>query len=227
MKRQKQTYPDARFWDRMADRYSKKSVPDQQVYAEKLAKTDRLLKPSDHVLEIGCGTGSTAIHHASQVTQIVAIDYSERMIEIARRKAREADINNAKFLVSTISDLPTSGEEYDVVLAHSVLHLVPDPLATLNTISQLLKPGGLFITTVPCIGEFFPLFRYINAIGKRLRLMPYVAVFKEAQFQRWLRDAKFTVEERWLPAPKSGLFLIARVGPSVTATDEQLSFVAR
>ena len=69
-------YSGARFWDRMADKYSKKPVPDQQVYAKKLAQTDRLLNLSDHVLEIGCGTGSTAIHHASKVERIVAIDYS-------------------------------------------------------------------------------------------------------------------------------------------------------
>ena len=41
--------PEARFWDRMAERYARKPVPDQQVYETKLAKTDSRLQPGDRV----------------------------------------------------------------------------------------------------------------------------------------------------------------------------------
>ena len=45
--------PDARFWDRIARRYARKPVPDQQVYETKLGITDSYLEPHHEVLEIG------------------------------------------------------------------------------------------------------------------------------------------------------------------------------
>ena len=53
--------PTDRFWDRIADRYAAKPVPDQAVYERKLQITRTLLHPQAEVLELGCGTGSTAL----------------------------------------------------------------------------------------------------------------------------------------------------------------------
>ncbi len=79
--------PSPKFWDRIADKYSKKPVPDEAVYQKKLRITRDYLRPDSEVLEFGCGTGSTAIAHAPFVSRILANDISSRMIEIAERKA--------------------------------------------------------------------------------------------------------------------------------------------
>jgi len=79
--------PSAKFWDRIADRYSRKPVADEAAYQKKLQVTREYLRPDMEVLEFGCGTGSTAIVHAPCVKQIRAIDVSAKMIEIARHKA--------------------------------------------------------------------------------------------------------------------------------------------
>ena len=52
-----------KFWDKTADKYSKKAVPDEEKYQQKLAETQEFLSEDMHVLEFGCGTGTTAIHH--------------------------------------------------------------------------------------------------------------------------------------------------------------------
>ena len=77
----------AKFWEKIADQYSKESIADEAAYQKKLQVTQEYLKPHMEVLEFGCGTGSTAIIHAPYVKHIRAIDFSSNMIEIARRKA--------------------------------------------------------------------------------------------------------------------------------------------
>ncbi|MEM7280070.1 MAG: class I SAM-dependent methyltransferase [Pseudomonadota bacterium] len=227
MTSKKQGHRGARFWNWMADRYSRKPVPDQRVYEAKLEKSNRLLDSSHEVLEIGCGTGTTAIHHAPKVNRLIAIDYSEKMIEIARRKAREAGVSNVEFEVSSVTEWQCDPARFDVILAHSILHLVPNLSSTLAQINQLLKPNGLLISTTPCIGDFFRAFRYINALGKAVGLMPHVSVFTEEQLKQWLHNAEFEIEQRWLPSPKAGLFLVARKITRNTSTDDQIRIVAK
>lgn len=116
----------SRFWDRMADGYAKKPVPDEAVYQKKLAVTRDALTPDMDVFEFGCGTGSTAIALAPHVKHIRATDISARMIEIARDKAEAAGVANVTFEQAGIDDLDVPDGTYDAVLAHSILHLVED-----------------------------------------------------------------------------------------------------
>ena len=72
------------FWDRIADRYSKQPIADQDAYQRKLDVTRTYFRPDMDVLELGCGTGGTAILHAPYVRHVRAVDISARMLEIAR-----------------------------------------------------------------------------------------------------------------------------------------------
>lgn len=207
---QASVYPDARFWNRIAKRYAKKAVPDQRIYETKLAKTNSFLKPTDRVLEIGCGTGTTAIHHASRVAHVRATDISERMIEIARTKARAAKVQNIDFEMTSVEKLSAAPNSFDVILAHSILHLVPRVDRELVQLHQMLEPGGLLISSTPCIRDFFPLLRYFGPLGRALGVLPRVNVFGEEELDRWLAAAGFVIEERWQPRPKSGVYIVAR-----------------
>ena len=57
----------ADFWDRIAPKYSRQPIADPESYARKLAATQALMQPDMAVLELGCGTGSTALEHAERV----------------------------------------------------------------------------------------------------------------------------------------------------------------
>ena len=49
------------FWDKIAQKYATKRVADPAAYEAKLTRVRALLRAEDRVLEIGCGTGSTAL----------------------------------------------------------------------------------------------------------------------------------------------------------------------
>ncbi len=74
----------SRFWDRHAKGYAKRPVADQTAYEKKLKVTQDYLRPDMDVLELACGTGTTALLHAPFVKHILAIDISDGMLEIAR-----------------------------------------------------------------------------------------------------------------------------------------------
>lgn len=121
------------------------------------------------------------------------------MIDIGRAKARETGVTNVDFEVASVDDLRKASNSFDVILAHSVLHLLPDVERTLLQLNKMPKPGGFLISSTPCIHGFLPLFRYIGPVGRRLGIMPRINVFSEAELDRWLSDTGFACKERWKP----------------------------
>jgi len=87
----------AKFWDEVAERYSKQPIADEAAYQKQLQVTRECFQPDTDILELGSGTGSTAIIHAPYVKHICAIDISSKMIEIAQRKADADHIENITF----------------------------------------------------------------------------------------------------------------------------------
>ena len=110
----------AKFWDKIAERYSRRPVADDAAYRKKLEATREYFQPDMEVLEFGCGTGSTAITHAPYVDHIHAIDISKKMIEIAQGKADAKNVENMTFQQSTIDEFSVSDQTLDAVLGLSM-----------------------------------------------------------------------------------------------------------
>ena len=94
----------SQFWDRRADAYSKKPVPDLEAYEQTLERVRAHLTPNDRVLELGCGTGMTARKLAACAREIVATDYSAEMIAIATAKAGLEGLSHVRFQRCTLDD---------------------------------------------------------------------------------------------------------------------------
>ena len=202
--------PSDRFWDRIANKYSRSPVPDDAIYQHKLAVTRRYLDPQSDVLEIGCGTGTTAIYHAPFVRRIRATDISRNMIDIARDKAELAKVDNVSFEVSSAEDLEVDDNSVDVVLALSLLHLVDDRQTVIDDVYRMLKPGGVFVTSTACIGDKLAFFKYIGPVGRRLGFMPLVRVFTTDELRESMLAAGFAIEYDYKPEKSHALFLVAR-----------------
>lgn len=198
------------FWDKVAERYSKKPVADEEAYQKKLGVTRDYFEPDMEVLEIGCGTGSTAIVHAPFVRHILATDISPKMIEIAKGKAAAEKIENITFEVASVDDLQVADQSLDVVLALSVLHLLEDRDEAIANVHKMLRKGGVFVSSTVCLGDTMRFFKVLAPIGKFLGLMPLLRVFTVQELLTSLTGAGFEIDYQWQHGKGRVAFVVAR-----------------
>jgi len=184
---------NASFWDKAAAKYAKDPIGDPQAYAATRDRMREILQPHHRVLEIGCGTGSTALELADRVSHYFGTDISPNMIAIAQGKQTGDTPPHLDFAVLN-ADAPLPGE-HDVILALNLLHLLPDLEGVLARIHTALPPGGTLIAKTGLLKDGAWYLRWIitpmQAIGKA----PYVRSLGEAELLDLLRNAGFTVTE--------------------------------
>jgi len=200
----------AKFWDKIAERYSKQPIADEAAYQKKLQVTREYFRPDMEVLEFGCGTGLAAISHAPYVKHIQAIDISSKMIDIAQGKADAKNIENVTFKRSTIDEFSVPDQTLDAVLGLSILHLLDNKEEVIARVHKMLKPGGIFITSTTCIGDTMKFFKIVAPIGKFLGLMPLVKVFTTRELEDSLTDAGFEIDYQWQPGKNKAVFIVAK-----------------
>lgn len=191
----------AAFWNKVAEKYARSPVRDAAAYEYTLGRSRSYLKPTDKVLELGCGTGTTALVLAPDVAQLTGLDISEAMIAIARQKAAAQGVGNIRFDLG--GEVPGEGP-FDVVMAHSLFHLLPDMEARFAQIHSLLPEGGYFISKTACLGEKGEgiggafkagLIRFAIPVMQRLGKAPYVRRFDVYQLETAVRAAGFEIVE--------------------------------
>ncbi|CAN0461103.1 unnamed protein product [Discosporangium mesarthrocarpum] len=204
----------AAIWDKMARKYAQSPIRNEAVYRDKLNATQAYFTPDTEVFEFGCGTGTTAIEHAPHVRQIVATDISANMLEIGREKATAANIDNISFEQASMADYDPPAEQYDVVLALNLVHLLENPQAANARAYKMLKPGGIFVTSTVCLGDSgsvkMLLFRMLIPVMQLLGKAPYVAYQTRAQVLADLEVSGFSIDYARERAKGEAAFLIAR-----------------
>jgi len=204
------TARDARFWDRIAPRYAKSTISDQASYEHKLRETAELMHPDMQVLEIGCGTGSTALHHSAKVAHIHATDLAGGMLDIARTKAAAAGVRNVTFTQSAAEDIPLDWRQFDMIMAHSILHLLRDPARVIRQMAARLVPGGYLVTSTVCMADGLSFFKLISVPGRALGLLPLITYLSEKDLRAAMTDAGLEMHTQWCPGPRKAVFMIAQ-----------------
>ncbi len=187
---------DARFWNRLARKYAAGPIRDVDGYERTLDRTRQYLSSTGTVLELGCGTGTTALRLAPRVSRLVATDISSEMIAIAREKAAAQDCPNAEFAIAAPNCVRWPDGSFDAVLAFNLLHLLADRPSAFAQVLSLLKPGGVFITKTPCLAEMNPIMRLAVPVMRVIGKAPHVGFFAAADLENEIEAAGFTVIER-------------------------------
>lgn len=202
------------FWNEKAVSYAASPIGDMQAYEYTLERTRSYLKANDHVLEIGCGTGSTALLLARDVAQFTGTDISTEMVRIAREKAAKEGLETLHFQEATAAQAAQDAVGKDVVMGFNIFHLTEDLENTLKAIGAALKPGALLITKTPCLAEpsigplrflFAGLIPAMQLIGKA----PFVRRLTFRDLEAAIAAAGFKIVETG-SYPKMSRYIVAR-----------------
>jgi SAM-dependent methyltransferase len=91
------------------------------------------------VLEVGCGQGWASAWIRDELgAEVVAVDQSERMVELTRRRGVDAHLGD-------VQDLPFEDESFDAALAAWMLYHVPDLDRGLSELARVLRPAGRLV----------------------------------------------------------------------------------
>jgi demethylmenaquinone methyltransferase/2-methoxy-6-polyprenyl-1,4-benzoquinol methylase len=137
------------------------------------------LSPGDRGLDVATGTGDLALELARRVSpggEVVATDFSERMLELARAKANALEGDGANVVIRTANalDLPFDDGEFDAATVGFGARNFSDLEQGLREMARVVRPGGrvvvLEITTPqkPPLSLFFELWfdRIVPALGR-------------------------------------------------------------
>src|SRR5579859_7042410 len=103
------------------------------------------LQPGERVVDIGSGAGLDSLIAAKLVGpdgQVIGVDMTPAMLEMARKSAVEAGLGQVEFREGLAELLPIPENWADVVISNGVLNLLPDKLAALQEMARVLKPSG-------------------------------------------------------------------------------------
>ena len=160
-------------------------------------------------MEFGCGTGTTSLLHSPYVQEVIAYDYSPGMIDIANKKKNEQQITNVTFEIKTVENIPFHNETFDVIMAHSILHLTQNNEEILKNVFNSLRPGVFFVSSSGCIKEMNFLIKKIIPFMTSIGKAPEITEFTADELIELHKKVGFKIYDVW-KYKKGELFLIAQ-----------------
>ncbi|HUF74853.1 MAG TPA: class I SAM-dependent methyltransferase [Longimicrobiales bacterium] len=172
--------------------------PASDFHRYRVAKLEELRAPraADRVVDLGCGWGTFAFAWAGRVADVVGVDFSERAIELCRRRLADEPHEGLRFLCADAGETGLEGGAWDLVVAADLFeHLYPEDSARVaREAYRLLAPGGHFAVWTPNPGHVLEMLRRRGI----LRPDPTHVDYKTMDAtKRLLSDAGFAIERAY------------------------------
>lgn len=165
------------------------------------------------ILEVGVGTG-LSLPYYSESSRIVGIDLSEQMLQKARQRVAELNLQNVECLdVMDAERLDFEDASFDVVVAQCVVNTVPHPETALAEFARVLKPGGEIILLNRVGADDGPRLVFERLFQPFARMLGWRSEFSWGLFAQWIESSPYdmqVVERR--PVPPFGHFSMIRFG---------------
>jgi ubiquinone/menaquinone biosynthesis C-methylase UbiE len=110
-------------------------------YRQQAATLTRALADRAQILEVAPGPGYLAIELARLGFHVTGLDISRTMVEIARERAHQEEVN-VDFRQGDVSGMPFGSDSFDLVVCQAAFKNFAQPLEALNEIHRVLRPGA-------------------------------------------------------------------------------------
>jgi SAM-dependent methyltransferase len=120
-------------------------------------------------LDLGCGTGVITVSLAERGFDVVGVDHSPDMLAIAEQKLANRNLEGThELMTADVRNLPFAADEFDCVTCQGLLHHLEDIRPCIAELVRVLKPGGCFYVSEPCVNAT-PLKQIGASVWHRLR----------------------------------------------------------
>ena len=202
------------------------------------------LQPGERVLDVACGPGTSALLAAQAVGpqgSVIAVDYGDQMLRIAKEQARRQGVTNIEFHLADMSRL--EGEPYgraasfDAVVCVLGFFFVEDMVRQIADLWRLVRPGGRLALTTMGPAVFEPLYSawrqaYLTVRPQRSVRQPWERANQTAIIERLLADAgvsasaasvEIALESNRVPLPSLDDCWTVVMGTSLLSYMQELS----
>lgn len=128
------------FFDSMAGRLGKDYVPGKSW--KSVAEALLQLMPPLAIADLGAGDGTFSLLLAVRAQRVIAVDSSEKMLEVGREQAARHGVKNVEFRLGDMEEIPIDAETMDAAFFSQSLHHAPHPERAVVEAARILKPGG-------------------------------------------------------------------------------------
>jgi ubiquinone/menaquinone biosynthesis C-methylase UbiE len=154
------------------------------------------LTGAERVLDLGCGAGHTALNIAPKAAEVVAVDVTQEMLDVAAGLARERGLANVRFERADVLALPFDDATFDLVTSRYSAHHYADPARALAEAARVLRPGGRMLLVDTIAPEDPALDTFCNAF-ELLRDASHVRNCRLSEWLRLFESAGFEAKERY------------------------------
>jgi len=154
-KQQKNAYQKT--FETVADKYGTGACRFFHSSGETMADLHQL-NGHEQILDVASGTGAAAIPLARQLPngQVTAVDFSSSMLNQAKKRAENEQLNNLNFQIHDMTAMPFNDSQFDHANCAFGLFFVEDMESLLSHIKSKVKPGGNVMISSFCGDSFMP-----------------------------------------------------------------------
>lgn len=176
--------------ENIISQFTKQAIP----FAELLGHMDSIqmliemskVTGKDSVLDVACGPGMVACEFAKIAHHVTGIDITQKMIEQAKKRQKELNLDNLSWDVGTVLPLPYKDETFSVVVTRYSFHHFLDQQAVLNEICRVCKQDGTILIADPVLSK-----ENVNAYNRmeKLRDPSHIQVLSVDEFDKIMKNA--------------------------------------
>jgi ubiquinone/menaquinone biosynthesis C-methylase UbiE len=160
------------------------------------------LTGTERVLDVATGGGHVAFTLAPHSSEVVALDLTHEMLQVAQQEAVKRQLLNISFLAGDAQKLPCEDASFDVIVCRQAAHHFPQVRQAVQEWQRVLKPGGKLVLDDSVGPEEPAIDTFLQEI-EALRDPSHMRSLRVSEWNILLQENGFTVrsEREW------GIFL--------------------